>query len=72
VTFHFGPLRATAVFASEGAELTFGTLDSQAIAQSNREKKLPDQTTTQTLALGRYQSDQLMTTGIASSRRRNA
>src|SRR5258708_33376805 len=35
--FHFGPPRASAMFASASAELTFGTLDSRAIAQSNCE-----------------------------------
>jgi hypothetical protein len=59
------------MFASEGAELTFGTLDAQAVAQFNC-GQTAGLTTAQTLALGRDHSDQLMTTGIASTRRRNA
>jgi hypothetical protein len=58
------------MLASEGSELTFGTLDAQAIAQFNCEETAGP-STTQAFALGRDHSDQLMTTGIASPRRRN-
>ena len=49
------------MFVSEGAELTFGTLDPQAIAQLSCEETVPGATTLQTLALGREPRDQLRT-----------
>jgi len=55
---------------SEGGELTFGTLDAQAIAQPSCEERLPDQTLRNSRS-GRERRDQLMTTGIASTKRRN-
>jgi len=61
--FHLRPLRASAMFASATAELTFGKLDSQAISRFNCEEPAGP-TTTHTLALGRDRSDQLMTTGM--------
>ena len=51
------------MFVSEGAELTFGTLDPQAIAQLSCEETLPGATTLQTLASGREPRDQPMTAG---------
>jgi hypothetical protein len=44
-TFHFGPLRASAIFASEGAGATFGTLDWRAVAQFNCEETAGPTTT---------------------------
>jgi hypothetical protein len=59
------------MFASEGAELTFGTSDAQAIAQSTYEETAGP-TTPHTLAFGRDPRDQLRIAGIASTKRRNA
>jgi hypothetical protein len=60
------------MFVSENEELTFGTLDPQAIAQPSCEQMLPGPTTLQTLAFGRDPRDQLRIAGIASTKRRNA
>jgi len=57
------------MFVSEAAELTFGTLDAQAIAQPAA-KKLPDHHDANSRS-GRDPRDQLKTAGIASRRRRN-
>jgi hypothetical protein len=58
------------MFASEGAELAFGTLDAQAIAQFNYEETA-GRLLHEFSLLGRGPRDQLRTAGIASTKRRN-
>jgi len=72
MSFFFGPRRAYAMLVNEGAESTFGTLDPQAIAQTQLRSNGAGPTTLQTLASGREPRDQPRTAGIASRRRRNA